>query len=330
MIAFVNNRVAIVGILILVGGYLTVANCVMVVDETEQVVLTAFGEPVGDAITEPGLTFVLPWYKQRRFSKRLLRWDGHRSQIPTKDKRFIWVDTAARWKILDPLKFLQSVSTYAGAQTRLDDVIDSVVRQTLSEAKLIEAVRSESAARLPTMSTQTYAELQIERGRILLQNKMTERSTKITEREYGIQIADVRLKRINYIDEVRANIFARMVAERKKVAEQYRSQGQGRAAEILGKMERELKEIRSEAFRKAREIEGRADAEAARIFAEAYSADPEFYAFIESLDAYQKSIGRKKDQRVRFVLGTDAAFLRYLGDGPTLPAKSAAAPTAGR
>jgi membrane protease subunit HflC len=288
---------------------------VMIVPEYESVVLTEFGDPVGDPIIEPGLRLVMPWYERHVFPKRLLRWDGDRSQIPTRDKRFIWVDATARWRILDPLAFLRSVNSVASAQTRLDDVLDSAVRTVISDNALIELVRTErELIGLPEAGTASMvgedATTLVDKGRSALQAEIVGRANEVTSKQYGIEVVDVRIKRISYIDEVQANIFNRMIAERKKVAEQYRSEGKGKAAEILGRTERELDQIRSEAFRKAREIEGAADAEAARIFAEAYSQDPEFYAFLATLEAWERGIG--KGERTRMVLSTDADLLRYL------------------
>ena len=340
-----SNRLGIIGIVAIVVGYLVIASCVLVVSEYEQVVLTAFGEPVGEPIVEPGLHFILPWYKQHTYSRRLLRWDGERSQIPTKDKRFIWVDVTARWRITDPLKFLQSLGSYARAQTRLDDIIDSEVRTILSENDLIEAVRSHAGS-LELADDVTAAQarggqrlaqppLMVVKGRKALQREMVAKATAKTSQSFGIDIVDVRLKRINYIDEVQQNIFKRMIAERQKVAEQYRSEGKGRAAEILGRMERQLQEIRSEAYRKSNEIKGEADGEAARIYAEAYSQDPEFYAFQQSLEAYKHIFGAEgKGRRSTLLLSTDSQLLRYLGDpsggrtvvmpaAPTVPATTA-------
>jgi len=310
-----SNRIAAIGIATIIIGFLIARSCILVVNEYDQVVLTEFGQPVGEARTEPGLYFVMPWYQPHRFSKRLLRWDGDRAQIPTADKRFIWVDTTARWRVKDPLKFLQSVRNYRGAQTRLDDIIDSEVRTTLSENDLIEAVRTDpQLVRAPGEATKVAADLHIEQGRKALQDRIVARAQVKTLEQFGIELKDVRIKRINYIEEVQASIFNRMIAERKKVAEEYRSVGKGKAAEILGRMERMLKEIRSGAYRKAREIEGEADAEATRIYAEAYGQDPEFYAFMQTLETYSGAMGkaRAKGTRTTLLMSTGSEFFRYL------------------
>ena len=327
-----SNRVGILVLLVLAIAAGVIATCTVVVPEYDAVVLTEFGEPVGAPITEPGLQLVWPWYEQHVFPKRLLRWDGDRSQIPTRDKRFIWVDATARWRILDPLAFLRSVGGMAGAQTRLDDILDSAVRTVISDNDLIEIVRTEpELVGLPAASTGSDAQAItadaraiIVKGRIALQTEVVARANDVTRKQYGIEIVDVRIKRINYIEDVQANIFNRMIAERKKVAEQYRSEGQGKAAEILGRMERDLEVIRAEAQRKAREIEGLADADASRIYAEAYGEDPEFYGFLATLDAYERGIG--KGGHARMVLGTDSELLRYVQNPGRAAAPAAVAP----
>ncbi len=317
-----SNRAGVLVLAVVLAVVLLWNNCVLIVHEYEQVVLTEFGSPVGDARTDPGLYFVLPWYKRHVFPRRLLRWDGERAQIPTKDKRFIHVDATARWKIEDPLKFLQAVGNVRGAQTRIDDIIDSKVREVISKHDLIEAVRSSrNLVGMPKGATRTD-DLEVEKGRGALQKEIVT-NARVKVAEYGIALIDVRIKRINYIEEVQKNIYNRMVAERRKVAEQYRSEGKGRAAEILGRMERELKSIRSEAFRKAREIEGAADAEAARIYAEAYTKDAEFYAFLQTLATWEKALGAKRlrGTKTTLILGSDTEFFRYLKH----PGKPAAA-----
>lgn len=323
-----SNRIAGIGIALIVGIYALFSTCFLIVPEYEQVVLTEFGNPKGEARTEPGLYFVPPWYERHRFSKRLLRWDGERSEIPTRDKRFIYVDATARWRIVDPLQFLVSVADYRGAQTRLDDIVDSEVRSSISANDLIEAVRTDSdLVRLPGEATQTASavHLRIKQGRVALQQQILFATNEKTLKEYGISMVDVRVKRINYIEEVQKSVFNRMIAERKKVAEKYRSEGKGQAAEILGRMERELKQIRSGSYRTAKEIEGEGDATATRIYAEAYSQDAEFYAFLQSLETWPAALGeaRKNGTKTRLLMSTDGDFFRYL------KAAGKAAPTAG-
>ncbi len=322
-----SNKIAAIAIATLVAAYAIVTTCVMIVPEYEQVVLTEFGKPVGEARTDPGLYFVMPWYQRHRFSRRLLRWDGERSEIPTADKRFIWVDTTARWKIINPLKFLVSVGDYSGAQTRLDDVIDSGVRSVISGNDLIEAVRTDlDLVQLPGAATVQTAQARIEKGRKVLQDKILKIASRTTVKEYGIELVDVRVKRINYIEDVQKSIFNRMIAERNKVAAQYRSEGKGKAAEILGRMEKQLKQIRSGAYREAKEIEGEADAEATKIYAEAYGQDAEFYAFMQSLETWSNVIGfrRRKGTKTSLILSTDTEIFRYLKAAGTGEAKAGA------
>ena len=214
----------------------------------------------------------------RRFESRILKWDGDPNQIPTKDKRFIWIDTTARWRIVDPLQFLKTVATERGAQSRLDDIIDSVVRDAVSGHLLVELVRGKDYAapgdeKFEVEGQQVKVEDMLGREEIL-KNILTKASASTPE--YGIELLDVQIKRINYVEQVRTRVYERMINERKKVAAQYRSEGEGEKAEILGQMERELKEISSEAYRKALEIRGDADAQAAAIYAEAYNQDKEF------------------------------------------------------
>jgi modulator of FtsH protease HflC len=320
-----SSRTAGILVALIVAAYALVSTCVMIVTEYEQVVLTEFGKPVGEARTNAGIYFVLPWYQRHRFSKRLLRWDGERSEIPTRDKRFIWVDTTARWQIVDPLKFLVSVRDYAGAQTRLDDIIDSGVRSIISGNDLIEAVRTDKElVTLPGEITATNVHMRIKQGRKKLQHAILLAAKATTVKEYGIELVDVRVKRINYIEDVQRSIFNRMIAERKKVAAQYRSEGKGKAAQILGRMERQLKQIRSGAYRSAKEIEGEADATATRIYADAYGKDAEFYGFMQSLETWPAVIGnrRRKGTKTSLILSTDSDLFRYLNESTRPPASS--------
>ncbi|RMG48729.1 MAG: protease modulator HflC [Acidobacteria bacterium] len=290
----------------------TLASATFVVDETEQVIVTQFGKPVGKPITEPGLWFKVPFIqKVNRFDKRWIAWDGDANQIPTKDKKYIWVDTYARWRIKDPLKFFQAVRNQQGAQTRLDDIIDGQTRNVIAAYDLIEAVRSSNrpfeVSQEITTTNPAQETVRIEAGRAALEQEILERAAKITP-AYGIELVDVRFKRIDYVESVRRKVYERMISERNRIAEQYRSEGQGKSAEIRGQMERELRKIRSEAYKTSQEIMGKADAEATRIYAAAYSRDREFYAFMRSLEAWQKALGRD----TRLILSTDTDFLRHL------------------
>ena len=285
-----------------------------VIDEAEQAIIVQFGDPVGDMITDPGLKVKMPWQDVRRFDKRLLVWDGDVSQIPTRGREFILVDTTARWRIADPLRFLRSVRDEVGARSRLDDIIDSVVRDMVSSTELEEIVRSgDWSVDLDELEDELVEDLDEEElqqtpklGRERLEQEILQRAQRLMP-ELGIELHDVRIKRVNYIDSVRQQVENRMIAERQSIAERFRSEGQGRSQEILGGMERDLRRIRSEAEREAAEIRGRADAEATRIYGDVYGADPAFYAFFETLEHYG-AIG----ENATLFLRADSAFFQFL------------------
>jgi membrane protease subunit HflC len=248
----------------------------------------------------------------RRFDKRILSWDGDVTQIPTLGREFVVVDTTARWRIVDPLKFLRSVRDEAGAKTRLDDLVDSVSRDIISGTTLEEIIRSKDwAVDAKALGDEVAAIEQVDltkpkKGRAQLEKEMLAAASKLMP-ELGIALVDVRLKRINYIDSVSRQVETRMISERQSIAERFRSEGQGKSSEILGQMERELRQIRSEAERKAAEIRGKADAEATKIYGDSYGADPEFFAFLRTLDSY-KAMG----ENTTLVLDADSEFFRYL------------------
>jgi membrane protease subunit HflC len=281
------------------------------VDETEQVILTQFGDPVGDPITAPGLHFKAPFIQQANyFDKRFLEWDGSPNQVPTKDKRFIWVDTYARWRIVDPLRFFERLRDERGAQSRLDDILDGETRNAVARYDLIELVRNtnRNPDDIPIEAQEEEVILNIiEKGRDQVSREILERAATRTT-DLGIELLDLRIKRINYVEEVQRDVFARMIAERQRIAELYRSEGQGEAARIQGERERDLQRIQSEAFRAAEELRGAADAEATGVYAAAYSRDPDFYAFTRSLETYEAVM----DPGTTVILGTDSEFLRYL------------------
>jgi membrane protease subunit HflC len=287
-------------------------NGVYVVNENEQAIVTQFGRPIGD-VNYPGLHFKLPFAQDvTRFERRILKWDGDPNQIPTKDKKFIWVDTTARWRISDPLLFYKTVASERGAQSRLDDIIDSVVRDAVSGRLLVELVRGSdyqaqdgNVERFEVEGVEVKKEDLVGREEIL--SGLLEKA-RVSTPEYGIELIDVQIKRINYVKQVLTRVYERMINERKKVAAQYRSEGEGEQAEILGQMQRELKEISSEAYRKKLEIRGAADAKAASIYARAYNRDKEFYAFLRTLEAYKKTVTTNG----RLVLTTDSDFYKYL------------------
>lgn len=306
---------AIITALVVVIGLLVISGAMYTIDETQQVVITQFGEPIGEPIIKAGLHFKMPFIQQANyFDKRILEWDGNPNQIPTKDKRYIWVDTTARWKIVDALKFLQSVSSETGAHARLDDIIDSATRDFITSHKLVEAARNtnriidETSTKEGEPEDQIAGELEeIDFGRDALTRGILREASKIVP-QYGIELVDVRIKRINYVSEVQKKVFDRMISERKRAAEQYRSEGQGKKAEIEGQMGKELKQIRSEAYRVAEEKKGKGDAEATDIYADAYNRDPEFYAFLKTLDTYKDTV----DKDSTLILTTNSEYLRYL------------------
>lgn len=300
---------------------LLVSSSLFVVDQAEQAILVQFGEPVGDVITKPGLHWKKPFMEEvRRFDKRVLPWDGDVSQVPTLGREFVLVDTTARWRISNPLQFMRSVRDEQGARTRLDDIIDSVVRDIISGTSLEEIVRSKDwkvdvkSLEEELVARQDVALERPKKGRELLEQEMREAASKLMP-ELGIELVDVRIRRINYIDSVRTQVETRMISERQSIAERFRAEGQGRSSELLGEMSRELRTITSEAERKAAEIRGKADAEATRIYGEAFGADAEFYAFFRTLESYS-TMGAN----TTLMLGADAEFFRYLESTRKRPA----------
>jgi membrane protease subunit HflC len=302
---------------------------VYLINETEQIVLTQFGKPVGQPVVEPGLQFKIPFIQRvNRFEKRFLEWDGSPNQVPTRDKRFIWVDTMARWQIKDPLLFFQRLRDERGAQSRLDDILDGETRNTIAKHALIEVVRTTNRAPVmedvegavveegaeaeqadaPEEISDDVIRTDIKDGRDVLAAEVLASATDALN-DLGIEVLDFRFKRINYQEAVRAEVYTRMISERARIAEQYRSEGQGEAARINGERTRQLKVITSEAYRQAKEVTGRADAAAADIYAEAYNRNPEFYSFLKTMELYPAALGND----TQLVLGTEGHFLRYLG-----------------
>ncbi len=285
-----------------------------VVNEAEQVIVTQFGSPVGQPVVTPGLHFKVPVIqKANYFDKRFLEWDGDPNQVPTKDKRFIWVDTYARWRISDPLKFFQRLRDERGAQSRLDDIVDGETRSAVARHDLVEVVRStnrEAAAQEIGSEEETLLE-KIQTGRQAITDEILKRASGRAA-DLGIELMDFRLKRINYVEEVQKDVFARMIAERNRVAQRYRSEGEGEAARIRGERERDLQKIQSEAYRTAQGLRGKADAEATNIYAEAYNRDADFYAFTKSMETYELTA----DPKGMLILTTDSDFLKYLKKAP--------------
>ncbi|NKB87830.1 MAG: protease modulator HflC [Acidobacteria bacterium] len=298
---------------ILVAGLLTFAGAFYTVDETQQVVITRFGEPVGDPIVEPGLHVKLPFvHKANFFEKRFLEWDGASNQLPTRDKRFIHVDTYARWRVTDPLLFFQRLTDERGAQSRLDDILDGETRNTIANHDLIEVVRTSNRDFAVTEDLGVAVDdgdtvREIANGRDALAAEVLLAAQGRTS-DLGIEILDFRFKRINYVEEVRREVYSRMISERQRIAEQFRSEGAGEAARIRGEKERELRTIGSQAYREAQEIMGAADATAADVYAAAYGRDADFYRFVKTLETYRETL--RMDTTL--LLGTDGEFLRYL------------------
>lgn len=308
-----NAKITALLAAIVVGGVILTSG-LYIVDETQQVVITRFGEPVGDAVTDPGLHFKIPFVQEANFfDKRFLEWDGAANQVPTRDKRFIWVDTYARWRISNPRSYLERLrGDEMTAQSRLDDILDGETRNSVARHDLVQVVRT--ANRQPDLSLQDEEETGV------LEDILTGR-TAITEEiiataaprleELGIELIDFRLKRINYVDEVRRDVFDRMIAERQRIAQRYRSEGEGEAARIRGEKERELQRIQSEAYRQAQENMGTADAESTRIYADAYNLDAGFYAFLKSMESFETVV----DSTTTLILTTGGDLLQYL-NGP--------------
>lgn len=294
---------SVLGILVLNSAY--------VIDETQQVVVTQFGDPVRGPIAKPGLHWKLPfWQIVNKFDKRILEWDGYRSEVPTRDKKFIWVDVTGRWRIQDPLKFLQTMHNERNAQSRLDDIMDGITRNFITQYNLVDMVRNtDQILRVDAGQEDIAAETdyeKIEIGREAITRQILE-TARETLNDYGIELIDVRIKRINYIASVQQKIFERMVSERKRAAEQLRSEGEGVRAEIIGQKDKELQRITSEAYRKTQELKGQADSESTQIYGDSYSKDPDFYSFIATLQTYPQAL-----KNSRLVLTSDSEFLKYL------------------
>ena len=299
-------------------GIIVIRASTYVLPEWEQVIITQFGEPIGDAVTEPGLKFKVPFIQEvNRFEKRWLEWDGEESEMPTKEKTYIYVDTYARWRIIDPLKFFESVRDEASAQSRLDDIIDSETRNVIASHNLIEVVRSSNREfqqardiEVAKIAGVTEAEIpKIEAGRDKLTRLILEKAAKAMP-EFGIELVDIQFQRVNYTRSVKQKVFERMIQDRRSIANAYRSEGEGESARIRGDKARELKTIESNAFKEAEKIRGEADAKATDIYAEAYNRDPGFYKLVRSLESYGKTI----DEESWVVLSSDSDYFKTFVD----------------
>ncbi len=305
-------------IVILISAFIVliiVLSSVFVIDEGRQAIKTRFGEPIGDPLTEPGLNLKVPFLDRvHLFDKRFLEWDGKVTQVQTREKQPIQVDTYGRWRIVDPLTFYQRLSHEAAAQARLDGILNGEVRDAVARYELAELIRSTedreaSQDVLPDSADQLEA---IEHGREAIRTEILANAReRVEQADLGIELLDIQFKRINYVEEVRQSVYDRMIAERNRIADRFRSEGEAEAARIRGEKERDLQEIQSNAFREAQEIRGQADAEAAEIYARAYdqSADSRtFYAFLKSMETYSETF----DGETWLVLSTDGEFYRYL------------------
>jgi len=314
-------------ILVAVAGLFTLTSAAYILPEGQQVVITQFGAPVGQPITEAGLHFKLPFIQDiRRLEKRLLTWDGDVNQIPTRDQKYIMVDTTARWRIVDAIRFIQSVQTESRARDRIDAILDSETRNVISNNNLVESVRNSNTIldlieeRLQTAQEQLEEGLidvieeaiigDVERvrlGREALSEEIIQRASSALS-ELGIELIDVQLRRVSYEQSVEKSVYERMISERQRIAEEIRSIGQGEKARIQGKTNRDLQEIQSRAYRTAQKIRGEGDSEAMKIYAGAISRDANFYEFLRTLEAYENSLS----EGVSFLLSTDSAFLKLL------------------
>lgn len=308
-----------VWIILLIAASVIVYDSAFTVSETEQVVITQFGRIVGEAIKDPGLKFKLPFIQKAHiFNKNILEWDGEPGQIPTLDKTFIWVDAFARWRIVDPVKFFQTVNNRLNAMNRLNDIIDPAVRNFVTSHKLIDAVRKSNReldtaeVGLEDLEKKPQSHYGITIGREKITQGILEQAQPKVD-QFGIELVDVKIKGINYVEEVRKSVYDRMIAERKQIAEKFRSEGKGEAQKVLGQKDKELQQITSEAYRIAQELKGKADAEATQIYAAAYGLDPEFYSFLQTLDVYSDSL----DKSSSVLLSTDSELMKYFKGFPS-------------
>jgi membrane protease subunit HflC len=300
--------ISVLVLIFLIGLY----SSVFIVQEKDQVVITQFGKPVGEAITEPGMYFKLPLIQDANyFEKRVMEWNGDPNQVPTKDKKFIFVDTYARWQITDPLQFFKRLTNERNAQSRIDDILDGDTRDFIANNDIEEAVRTSN--RVPESSDteiigDSLAKIYV--GRDSIQRMILESANKQAI-ELGIEILDFRFKRINYVQEVQNQVYERMKSERFRIADKFRSEGQGEASRINGEKERELKNIQSIAFRDAEMIKGKADATAASIYANAYdrtSQSRSLYSFLKSMETFEKTF----DGKTSIFISTDSELYQYL------------------
>ncbi len=301
-----------------IGVYVAM-NAVYIVSEVEQAVITQFGKPVGEPVTTAGLKFKLPFVQDvNPIDRRVLEWDGNPSDMPTKDKLYISVDLFARWRIVDPLQYFLRLRDERSAQSRLDDILGSETRNAVAKHELIEIIRT-TKGRVPlrdTLLTEAEREQEIgtlvpiQKGRELVEAEIFSAAAEKV-RVFGIELLDIRFKRINYNESVRPKIYDRMISERRQIAERFLSEGNGEAARIRGNRVRELNRIQSEAYRQVEEIRGLADAKATEIYAAAYnqsSVSVAFYEFTRTMQSYQAMMS----QNTTIVLSTDSELFKFL------------------
>ena len=305
---------SVIGYIIVVVVILfTLSDTVFILDETQQAIVTQFGRPVGEPRTTPGMNFKTPFIQKTQFfDKRYLEWDGNKNQVPTKDKKFIFVDTYARWQITDPLQFFIRLRDERSAQSRLDDILDGETRNAIASNELLDIVRSSN--RDPEITEAFMEEIEvledISVGRAAIEKIVLDKANERCS-DLGVRILDFRFKRMNYVDEVRDRVYDRMISERNRIAEQFRSEGQGEARAIDGNKELDLALIQSEAYQKAEEIRGKADAEASDIYASVFNRNRQsidLYRFLRTMEAFEKSL----DEKTSLVISSDSELFRYL------------------
>ena len=313
-----NTDKSLMLIIVLACAALVLTGSLYTVNEIEQVIITQFGKPVGDPVTTAGLKLKVPFIQEvNSIDKRILEWDGSPSDMPTKDKLYISVDLFARWRIVDPLQYFLRLRDERSAQSRLDDILGSETRNAVAKHELIEIIRTtkdrvplQDATLADPNNTAVGTLVPIQKGRQQVEKEIIEAAAPKV-RVFGIELLDIRFKRINYNASVQPKIYDRMISERRQIAERFRSEGNGEAARILGNRERDLNRIQSEAYRRVEEIRGEADAKAAAIYASAYNRSPEavqFYEFIRTLDAYKSIIA----DNTTLILSTDSDLFRLL------------------
>lgn len=315
---------SVFGLVLLLVGLIVFSGAFYIIPETEQVIVTEFGKPVGAPINKAGIHFKIPFIQQiNRIEKRVLEWDGPSAEMPTKDKLYVIVDAFGRWRITDPMQFFIRLRDERSAQSRLDDILGSETRNTIARHELVEVIRTTRNRKAAIDDTLVVGSGSvatglppIKFGRVALEKEITEQARKKMS-EFGVELLDVRFKRVNYNEDVARKIFDRMISERQQIAERFRSEGAGEAAKIIGSRERDLKAIESEAYRKVQTLMGKADAEASAIYAAAYNQSPEareFYGFTRALETYKISF----QQETTFVFTTESSFFKYLKGEPAV------------